>query len=74
MTVLQYRQKQKQQENALIKIVCAKPKTFLAFFMKWKRNAEFPDMRKYMKSLYDKYHPWPTFEEILAIGVFILII
>ena len=48
MTVLQYRQERKQHEDALIESVYAIPKTFLAFFKKWKKHAESHDIRKYM--------------------------
>ena len=66
MTLLQYIEERKQHEDALIESVQGKPKTFLAFYMKWKRHqAEFPVMQKYLEQLYGKYPPWRTFEEIV---------
>ena len=58
MTVLQYRQERKQHKDALVESASVKPKKFLAFFMKWKRHAEFPDMSKYINNLYGAYPPW----------------
>ena len=66
MTVLQYRQERKQHKDALVESVSVKPKTFLAFYMKWKRHAEFPDMCQYMTKLYGVYPPWMPSDELVV--------
>ena len=66
MTVTEYRKQRKEHEDALIESSRSKPRTFLAFYKKWKRHQqEKPDMRKYQRELYGKFPPWMTFEQIV---------
>ena len=66
MSVLQYRQERKQHKDALIESVCAKPKSFYAFYIKWKRHVEFPDIHKYMNSLYGTYPRWMPSDDLVV--------
>ena len=66
MTVSEYRKQRQEHEDALIESSRSKPRTFLAFYKKWKRHQqEKPDMRKYQRELYGKFPPWMTFEQIV---------
>jgi len=67
MTVLEYREQRRENEDALVESTRSKPRTFLAFYKKWKRHQQFkPEMRKYQTELYGKYPPWMTFEQIVT--------
>ena len=59
MTVLEYREQRRENEDSLVESTRIKPRTFLAFYKKWKRHQQYkPDMRKYQIKLYGKYPPW----------------
>ena len=67
MMVLEYREQRRENEDALVESTRSKPRTFLAFYKKWKRHQQYkPDMRKYQSELYGKYQPWMTFEQIVT--------
>ena len=67
MTVLEYREQRRENEDALVESTRSKPRTFLAFYKKWKRHQQFkPEMRKYQRELYGKYPPWMTHEQIVT--------
>ena len=67
MTVMEYREQHRENEDALVKSTRSKPRTFLAFYKKWKRHQQFkPEMRKYQRELYGKYPPWMTNEQIVT--------
>ena len=67
MTVLEYREQRRENEDALVESTRSKPRTFLAFYKKWKRHQQFkPEMRKYQTELYGKYPPWMTHEKIVT--------
>ena len=68
MTVLEYRKQRREHEEALITNTRSKPKTFLAFYKKWKRNQQYKqNMRKYQEELFGSYPPWMTFEKIVCV-------
>ena len=48
MTVLEYRDQSRENEDALEEGTRSKSRTFLAFYKKWKRHQQYePIMRKY---------------------------
>ena len=61
MTVMEYREQRRENEDALLESRRCKPRTFLAFYKKWKRHQQYKlDMRQYQQELYGKCQTWMT--------------